>query len=107
MPTNTIDLLHGPAYVPVAATSLLSGTAAGTLVKQITLVNNGGTTETVQLYIHTAAPSANHLIQKLVLSAGDTATFNGTLVVPTGNNLYGQTTTVSTVTISIHGMDMA
>jgi len=106
MATNTIDLLHGPAYLAASATSLFSATAAGTLVKQITLVNNGATTETVQLHIHTAAPSANHLIQKLVLSAGDTATFNGTLVVPTGSNLYGGTTTASTVTISVHGMDM-
>lgn len=106
MATNTIDLLAGPAYLANSATSLFAATSAGTLVKQITLVNTGATTETVQLYINSAAPSANHLIQKIVLSAGDTATFNGTLVVPSGSNLYGQTTTASTVTISVHGMDM-
>lgn len=107
MATNTIDLLYPVAYVGTAWAATLAGTSAGTLVKQISLVNVGAVSETVELAIHTVAPTASErTIHKVVLAPGDSAQFEGTLVVPTTYELYARTTTASSVTICAHGMDM-
>lgn len=108
MATNTIKSLYGPDYLPTTVSTVLeAGASAGSMVKQITLVNSAATTETVELYIHTSTSVTNaHLVQKIVLSAGDTATFEGTLIVPSGSNLYGKTTNSSSVSVSLHGMEM-
>lgn len=107
MATNTINLLYAPAYVSSSWGATVVGATAGTLVKQISLVNIGSTSETVEVAIHTVAPTASERsIYKVVLAPGESAHFDGTLVVPTTYELYARTTTASTVTISAHGMDM-
>jgi hypothetical protein len=109
MATNTITLLTPTAYISGSNTwaQVSDSTAAGTIIKQISIVNVGATTETVELGIHTAAPTASErTVYKVVLGVGESAHFNGTWVLDTTYELYGRTTTGSSVTISVHGMDM-
>lgn len=106
MATNTIDVLYGPAQLTASSVALFAGTAAGTMVKHITLVNTAVTSETVELHVHTAAPGNAQLIKKVTLAPGDSAEFEGTIIVPSGSNFYGKSTNATAVTISAHGMDM-
>ena len=86
MATNTIDKLYGPAQLTASATSLFSGTSAGKMVKYISLINTAGTSETVELHIHTGAPGDAQIVTKITLAPGDTAEWAGTMIVPTGSN---------------------
>jgi len=106
MPTNTISSLYGPEYLTASAAVLVSGTSAGTMVKNILIVNSSGTTETVELYIHTAAPDNSKLVYKAALSPGDFSQFEGTMLIPSGSSLYGKSTNASAATVSVHGMSM-
>ena len=106
MATNTIDTLYGPAQLTAASVALVAGTSAGTMVKYISIINTAGTSETVELHIHTAAPGDAQLVTKIVLAPGDTGEWTGTMIVPTGSSLYGKSTNATAVTISVHGMDM-
>ena len=106
MATNTVKKLYGPAQLTASSVALFAGTSAGTMIKHITLVNSAATQETVQLHIHTGAPGNAQLIKKMIMEAGDTAEFDGIMVVPSGSNFYGKSTNATAVTISVHGMDM-
>ena len=112
MATNTIGKLFpisgGSGDLTVAGTTALkAATSAGTQVKQIQLVNHGATSETVSFYIHTTSSfTSAHLFKKMVMAAGDSAEFNGTIVMNTGESLWATTTTATTVSCQVYGMDM-
>ena len=112
MATNTIaklfPLAAGNGDLTIAGTTALkAATSGGTVIKQIQLVNHGATSETVSLYIHTSnAFTSAHLFKKMVMAAGDTAEFNGTIVMNTTESLWATTTTAATVSCQVYGMDM-
>ena len=109
MASNTIAKLHD-GYVPTSAASALWAPTASTstMIKQIVMVNHGGGDEAVQLFIDAAGSPANDAtVFKATLGAGESAVFEGILVMNDGEEMYGSTDTASTVSISVHGMEMA
>ena len=109
MATNTITRLYQGQLTATAA-NLFGSTAAGTMIKQINIINLSGVSQTVELFIGTTgtATAANQ-VYKSTLAAGDYAVFEGLMVIPVGSFfITGRTTSVagSGVTVTIHGMDM-
>jgi len=107
MATNTIKQLAHVQLGIAAANVGATGTAAGTMIKQINLINLAGTSQTVELFIGTTGTSAvADQVYKATLAAGDSAVFEGLLVVPSGSFLVGRSTSATSVTISTYGMEM-
>jgi len=112
MASNTIAKFFptagGSGDLTVAGTTALKAAAAsGSVIRQIQLVNHGATSETVSLFIHTSnAFTSAHLFKKMILAAGDNAEFTGTIVMNSGESLYATTTTATTVSCQVYGMDM-
>ena len=112
MASNTISKLFpvsgGSGDLTTAgSTALKAATAGNTIIRQMVLVNHGATSETVSLYIHTSSSfTSAHLFKKMVMAAGDSADFNGSIVMNSGESLYATTTTAATVSYQVYGMDM-
>jgi|SRR5688572_16179949 len=112
MATNTIAKLFpisgGSGNLTTAGTTALKAAAsAGTVIRQMQLVNHGSTSETVSFYIHTSnAFTTAQLFKRMVMLPGDSAEFNGTLVMNSGESLYATTTTANSVACQVYGMDM-
>jgi hypothetical protein len=108
MATNTITRLY-QGQLTASAANLVTATSAGSMIKQINIINQSGVSQTVELFIGTTGTSAvANQVYKATLASGDYAVFEGIMVVPTTLFLTGKTTSVagSGVTVTIHGMDM-
>ena len=106
MATNNITNIYGPTFLPTTAAVLAAGVAAGTMVKQMTFVNSAASAQTVSVYMHNTTPGNAQLLLNFDLAVGDSAEFDGMLIVPSGKNLYGKSTSASAVAMSVHGMEM-
>jgi len=111
MATNTISRLAQTLLAATATVDLKTGTAAGTMVKQINIINQSGVSQTVDLFIGTTLTNAtSNSVYRATLASGDSAVFEGTMVIPSGLILVAKisTTVVSPlgVTFTVHGMDM-
>jgi hypothetical protein len=107
MASNTIRQL-AQGNLTTAFAQYVTGTASNTIVKEATIINHGSSTETVELHIKSTTPTDNtSLVYKITLAAGESAGFNGSMVVNSGSFIYAKTTNNTSVAVSFHGMDMA
>ena len=77
-----------------------------TIVKNIILVNTGGTAEIVNLYMLKASGTARRLIPKdCSLGAGFQLTMDDEVTLGAGDKIQGDTTTATTVDFTISGVE--
>jgi hypothetical protein len=81
------------------------------MVKLINIINLGASSQTVEVFIDStgAGAYANH-VYKAILAAGDTAAFEGTLIIPSGSFLTARVSVTNVtgagVVFTVHGMEM-
>lgn len=89
--------------LPDSAASPLFTPTGDSIIKDVSIVNHGGSTETVELFI---GGSANAKLWKQVeLLAGESGEFSGTKIVPASAEVYGRTTNASSVAVMISGLE--
>ena len=98
----------GSGDLTVAGTTALkAATAAGTIIRTIMASNHGATNETVSFYIHTSSSfTSAHLAKRTIMAPGDSLEFKGYMNLNSGESLWATTTTATTVSCQVHGMDM-
>lgn len=107
MATNDIKRLYQgqlPSTVGTLYTAPNGAASDRAMIKEMMLHNNGGSSETIQLYV-TGTTDADKILD-VTLSAGESGQFNGTIVLNNGETFSGVTTTASTVTLTVFGMEM-
>lgn len=111
MATNTIKRLAQSHLTTTTATNLGSaGTTSGTMVKQINIMNMSGVSQTVELFIGSTGGSAvADEVFKAILAAGDSAAFDGMMIIPSGSFLVGKISAAASpgVVFTVHGMEMS
>lgn len=99
-------LYQGVAGTTAAAAYTVPGSTSA-IVKSMRIVNYSGAAATIKLWHGTGgAADANVILPEVSVDAGGFAEFDGTLTMAAADIIYAQAGTVTSITLTIYGLEI-